>query len=265
MYKRIILKFQLLIGGVMNLRNIFILICFLNLPLILLAKEAATPTATPTAAPNMKENTETSTSLDSSAASEMSPAGEKGKTSWGQLGLTGSLALPHVIEYGLDYLSPGKMLSSSFVIGGYKFKAGDVSAGISSYDLRGRWHPFMGSFFLGLAYGTQKISVEAKDTVNTFETIVKLDIKSAYLMPHIGWLAVWDSGFTLGFDLGMIMPSGVSTTLSTDIPSATASQKDAVVTSSDYLKLKKDAESSGDKLGKTSIPYITLLKIGWMF
>lgn len=39
----------------------------------------------------------------------------------------------------------------------------------------------------------------------------------------------------------------------------------AAETTAEYAKLKKDAEDAGNKLGKTSIPYMTLFKIGWLF
>jgi hypothetical protein len=249
-----------------NLRNIFLIFCFLNLPQLVTAEEVTKPASTeqsPT--PTTLETAPPSTPPTTPTASTPSTTDEKSNKSWGRLGLSAALTAPHIIEYGLDYFTPDNMFSSSFVVGGYTFKTGTVSAGISSYDLRGRWHPFMGSFFLGLAYGSQKISIEAKDVVNTFDTIVKLDIKSAYVMPHLGWFAAWDSGFTLGFELGMIMPSGVSSSLTTDIPAASASQRAAIEATNDYIKMKTDAESAGDKLGKTSIPYLTLLKLGWVF
>jgi hypothetical protein len=204
-----------------------------------------------------------------SSIQEKAPAkkekGEGGR-SFGRIGLSYGISFPHFTEYGLDYLTLNKFFSFSGILGGAKAKmGGGVSTEISSQDLRVRWHPFASSFFFGVGYGIQTIGLQATTTSNSTTAVTKLKIKGNYMLPHIGWFRVWDIGLTMGFDLGYLRPSGVTSTLDTDTPGATQAERDALLASTEYQKSKKDIEAAGKLLGSVSIPYLTLFKIGWVF
>lgn len=217
-------------------------------------KTSDTVTTTPAAEAPLKKEAEavpvTPTETQESAKEE--------KRQW-KLGPTVAVSFPRVTEYALEYKTGSGLFSTALISGGFSFKPeSTTSASFSNFELRGRWHPFYGSFFLGLGMGSQSIKVQATDTINSTNVVLDLDITSTYMVPHIGWLSVYSFGLTFGFDVGMIVPSGVKSKLSSNAPTI-------VKSTSDYQKMEDDILASGDKLGKVSIPYMTLLKVGWLF
>jgi hypothetical protein len=217
--------------------------------------QAPLASETPVAEPVVKESANSESKKDESS----------GGRNFGKVGISYGISFPHFTEYGIDYQTMNKMFSFSGILGGKALTMSDAKVNISSMDLRLRWHPFMGSFFLGVGYGKQTIALEASGTYANIATVAKLDIKNNYLMPHMGWFRVWDIGLTMGFDFGVLTPSGVTSTLTTDTPSASPAERTAALASADYLKMKDDTEKMGKTFGSASIPYITLFKIGWLF
>lgn len=70
-------------------------------------------------------------------------------------------------------------------------------------------HPLRGAFFVGATAGHIALSASAPTRLGT----VTIEANSLYLTPRIGWLSVWDSGFTLGFELGAQLPIGSTVTV----------------------------------------------------
>lgn len=178
-------------------------------------------------------------------------------------GLHASLGLPHPMNYGLNYVMPNRMFSFEFSTGSFGLTASDVEVKMTNMEVGARWHPFTGSFFIGALFGNQKITGKKTETVTngviTQKVNAEVELKSNYLTPHLGWM--WgggSTGFFMMFEMGLQNPSGVKSTFSSDIDPALASQPE-------YINLKKDVEDEGDKIGKTSLPYIALLKLGWLF
>lgn len=204
---------------------------------------------------NKVDTAEKTESADSTNKNENPSEGR----SFGRIGPMFTLSFPRIKEISLEYLTVNKMFSFALSKGGISIDpATNISATFSNFDIRGRWHPFMGSFFLGAGYGSQSITIEGTETINSITAHLKEEVTSTYFMPQLGWLSVWDIGLTMGFELGTIIPSGVSTNFTSDAPAL-------VKATSDYKKLKEDAESTGNKLGASSIPYIALFRIGWLF
>ena len=169
----------------------------------------------------------------------------------------------------------------SFALGGGGFKLNTkgskgtaITLGVTGFDLRGRWHPFKGSFFFGAAAGYQRIYGSASRAVSfdnngqteTVNTTVNVNIGSFYLTPHLGWLWVYQSGFVLGADLGWQFPFGSKTTadVSTDQPVANDSLP-ALESTQQYQDLYSQVQDAGNKIGRTSLPYVTVLRAGWFF
>jgi hypothetical protein len=178
-----------------------------------------------------------------------------------RLGPTVAVGLPHPITYGLD-ATYDQWIGGAFSVGAYKGKAQDVTIKIDNWDVRLRWFPLRTSFFVGAAYGNQTLKGETSKKISGTDTTVTLDIKTTYLTPHVGWFKTWDVGFTMGFELGYQMPLSSSADLDTDTDDTAA--EEAVKATDDYKDLESDAEEQGEKLGKKGLPYITLMRLGWL-
>jgi hypothetical protein len=141
-------------------------------------------------------------------------------------------------------------------------------------DIRGRWHPFGGALFLGVALGTQKFAGSANQSVNVsvagtpVAVPLKVDIavKSIYIAPHIGWLWWFNPGFFLGLELGAQIPISPSTDITV---TATDSSQSALVTlaqqTADYQSLENNVKDVANKAANQAIPYLTLLRVGYLF
>jgi hypothetical protein len=168
----------------------------------------------------------------------------------------------------VDYVPPMNNFSFSLDFGGFSHSQTDVKLGLSHVDAVARYHLFGGSFFLGLRVGQQKIKAEATETkvYNGFNLSPKatLDVKTNYMTPHIGWQAN-SGGFFISTDFGAQVPSGSSTDLTVDYGGANAATIAVIDADADFIKAKQDAIDAGDKIGKTTLPFWTMIRIGYYF
>ena len=134
---------------------------------------------------------------------------------------------------GLPAPLGGALLSAAAVQGG-TLSSWSLEAGLQVF-------PFGGSFFLGATTGHLSLAASAPTKSGT----VTFDISSFYVTPHFGWLAIWDSGFSLGFDLGAQLP--FSTSVETSGPRRAASNVDNLA----------------HALAGLPLPTLSL-KLGWM-
>lgn len=213
------------------------------------------------AAPAVSEETTAAPSSSENATAD-------GERNW-RIGPTLNVAiLP--LSVGLDG-TYGKSFSGGFHVGSMPYNSDKVDLKFQSWDLVGRWHPWMSSFFVGLGYVSQSIDIEAKDKIDDgagqkVETKLSVGVDTNYLMPHLGWMAVWDSGFTLGFEIGFKMHMNHKTNkLKAEFEGATAAQVAAVTGTDDFKKQTKNVNDAVDSFGEQSLPYINLLKIGYLF
>lgn len=198
----------------------------------------------------------------------------KGKGLLGDIRIGPSVALgfPHPVTGGLDFVY-ADLFSLSATAGRSGGKVEDTEIEIRNWDATFRFFPFQGSFFVGAAFGNQGIVGKLKTDIETTSsgvtlkvpTTLRLEVESNYLTPQLGWFARWDSGLTLGFDFGYQMPSGAKSELQTAFENVSAANEQAVRDSEDYKKNKKDVEDAAETFGKTSIPYISFFRIGWLF
>jgi hypothetical protein len=188
------------------------------------------------------------------------------------MGPSVAVGLPHPLTGALDIVY-ADLLGLSVSAGRSGTELDKTELEIRNWDVTLRWFPFSGSFFIGAAYGQQGIvgkrtvdlEVEASGVPLTVPTTLRLEIESTYLTPQLGWFARWDSGFVLGFDLGLQMPSAAKSELQTSFTNVSAASEAAVVTSDDYIKNKKDVEDAAEMIGKQALPYISFLRMGWLF
>lgn len=205
--------------------------------------------APPVAAPSQPEAAD-STSSASSGGNHM-------------FGPSFILGVPHPIQLGVDYVHPSSMFSAGLSLGAYNMKVTDADAKLTNSEIALRYHPFAGSFFVGASLGNHKVTVEKTDEIDVGgtpeEVTGKIELKANYIKPHIGWMkGASDGGFYYSFEIGLVSPSGVKTDFTSDA--------DAIVQADpDYEEFEKDLEDDGNKIGKQSLPYLALIKVGWLF
>jgi hypothetical protein len=128
-------------------------------------------------------------------------------------------------------------------------KLGDVKAGYNDLSFNARVFPWKGRFYLGAAVGSRSFSAKATDSASGQE--IKVEVKSTYIAPELGWRFVWTSGFFMGIDLGYQIVLSPKTTLT--LPAV------ASVDPTD----KKNVQDAGDQIGKIGLPIVSLLQFGF--
>ena len=136
----------------------------------------------------------------------------------------------------------------------------DTKVKLDNYSLALRMYPQHSLWFVSLAYGKHEIKAHHQEVISSFDTLIDAQVKADYLMPSTGWKWVWDSGFSLGMEIGWIFPYNSSSNISTN------QDNNPLVTSDpEYTRQKKDAEDTAKKYISQGIPMIGLLEIGWRF
>lgn len=207
---------------------------------------------------------------DSGAAVNNSGGGLLGAL---RVGPTVSVGFPFLMNYGVDATWDKTF---GFGVGGGRFKR-DIDATtqveLFNFDLRARWFPWQGSFFLGAAYGNQGIvgrvekdlDVTTGNLTTKVPTTARLELDNKYITPHLGWFATWDVGFTLGFEIGMQIPMSSKAELQTAFKNVSAATEEMLKDTDDYKKMKKDVEDMAASYGEKAVPYVNLLRLGWLF
>jgi hypothetical protein len=113
----------------------------------------------------------------------------------------------------------------------------DATAQSAAIEGEVRIFPFRGSFFVGSSIGRQTLTASATRSGQT----VNVDMTTLYAAPRLGWLGIWDSGFSLSFDAGVQLPLSTDATVSGGNPDA-----------------KNSAESAARSLGNQPLPSINL-------
>ena len=176
------------------------------------------------------------------------------------------------MDYGLD-ATWDRSFGGGFAIGRFKRDVNaDTKIELYNWDARLRWFPWQGSFFLGAAFGNQGIVGQTTTKIKTssggvdteIPATIRLAVKSTYLTPHLGWFATWDCGFTLGFELGYQMPLSSKSDLQIGLKNMSAAGEDAIKNTDSYKKAEKDVTSAAESFGKKPVPYVNLLRIGWL-
>lgn len=187
-------------------------------------------------------------------------------------GFTGALEFPHVINVGFDTLTQ-KKYGVSLNYGNITRNVGGVDVGMRHADVRFRYHPWEGSFFGGIALGQHMLTGEkTKDVKLSYAgsdhlvpTKVKVKAQANYVAPHIGWFAVWDPGFTIGMDIGWLVPMNATSSVDVSASNLPAGAQQELEKDAEYTKAKADVEDAAEGGAKKSLPFISMIRVGWMF
>lgn len=191
-------------------------------------------------------------------------------------GPTISLSIPYLLTTSIDAwlvkaFSLGIGYGQTEVSRNFGKSIDQMKVQVQEWDFRVRYHPFLGDFFVGIASGVMNLKFEAQKKASTTangQTINGVvastsEIRSKFINPHIGWITREDSGFTIGFELGLNIPIKSSSSFKSE---ALDSALDSELKEDDEFKeQKKDLEDLVGKVEKTVIPYINFLRIGWLF
>ena len=195
-----------------------------------------------------------------------------------EIGPTLVVGLPHPLMFAIDgrnheYLSAGIGLGNvSIPLGKANDEVTSIRVGISNVEVRGRVHPFGGTFFLGAILGSQDLYARAATTViipdvANIPLSLEAKIQSGYLTPHLGWFWVLGQRFrmTLGLELGVQLPFSAKSSLDPQIGEPTlSSYLDLVKTTEPYRRLEADLVNAGNRIGLIKLPYAAI-RLGWMF
>ncbi len=207
-----------------------------------------------------------------------------GFASWGyaketykELSFIPSLAvgIPHPWNLAADLRIPERFsVGAGFGTLSYTFndliQGTPLKLGIFNFELRGRWHPFKGAFFLGCALGRQRLEAEATESISvaTLSVPTKIAITqwSTYVTPHIGWMWILDSHLTFGFELGAQLPFVSTTSVSVSVTDAALQDLlSQVQATAEYQDLNNQVNERANQGGSQALPFITLLRVGYAF
>lgn len=166
------------------------------------------------------------------------------------LGINAGFGLPFTSQYGLTYVTASNKVSLDLTYNAFKITDGMASLSLIKPELMVKWHPFMGSFFLGAGLGQQTLTATGKDTLTGLTA--EIEVTSMTVTPTLGWMwGMSDGGFYIGMDFGYEIQSGATTKITSILPD----------TNQAYI----DAKTQGDKFGNTSFVVMTLLRLGYLF
>jgi hypothetical protein len=133
-------------------------------------------------------------------------------------------------------------------------KKGSTTANLddfSAVELDLRYFPFSGAFFVGASGGRQHVQgTVTESTVLAGRQTASLEVTSWFATPRLGWLGRFDSGFTIGFDVGVQL--------------ALASSKTVVMPSQASQSQKDSVNNLVDAASKIPLPAVNL-RVGWLF
>jgi len=198
-------------------------------------------------------------SLPEKTASQKSlaPVGESAQ----MFGVHTALGVPHPLSFGLDFLTETKLIEVNLNFGFFGATVSGVSVSMTNTELGLLYHPFAGSFFVGALIGQQNLKAKNSSVILGITNVnVEANIKTNYLTPEVGWHWQWSSGLNLGFEMGAQVPTSSQSDLSTN-----AASLGVDTANSTYTAFEKDVKDTADKIGKLTLPYFTILRIGWMF
>jgi hypothetical protein len=123
-----------------------------------------------------------------------------------------------------------------------------VETKLSSFAVDGRLFPFRNAFFVGLRAGRQHVGAATTVSVESIGVLNEtLALDSWFLNPRVGVLWTATSGLTVGAEIGIQIP--ISADIASSLPLAYA----------------PEAERAANTLGKTVLPTLDLLQIGFLF
>lgn len=186
------------------------------------------------------------------------------------IGASASLSFPHIMNLAVESKIFRKFgISANY--GNVTRNINEVDLDMKHFDIRFRWFPMDTSFFAGVAVGQHQMTGELNRDIKepTSKTTIsshgKLTASANYVVPHIGWFSIWDSGFTMGFDLGYLVPMSPESKFTATFSKAPEGTDAALRETNEYKNMKKDLEDSAKSYASKPLPFATFLRMGWMF
>jgi len=132
-----------------------------------------------------------------------------------------------------------------------------------------RWFPFGNAFYLGGGLGYQNFQASFGETIDNGQLRISADMSGAFLVPQLGWMWIFDSGFAMGLSFGLQVPIPKE-------PVVTATYNGQPVpdqpTSSVPQDVVNEAQTTGDNVRSVAklivrypFPQIDFLRIGLFF
>ena len=69
-----------------------------------------------------------------------------------------------------------------------------------------RWYPFGNAFYLGGGLGYQNFQGSFGETIDNGQLRISADMSGAFLVPQLGWMWIFESGFAMGLSFGLQIP-----------------------------------------------------------
>jgi len=173
--------------------------------------------------------------------------------------VTGGLGFPNFFSGQLahkvtDKLSVGVGAGYSFIPEQTQSCGAKVNMSGTSYEIVTRYHFTGTSFFGGINLGYQDFYVKSvQTTIPGAEYDIKDGAKVYYATPHVGWFKAYESGVTVGFEVGVRVPLSKSRYEDKSGPG-------------DLTPDVRDKVNNGlDIFSTKPMPFITLLRLGYSF
>lgn len=182
------------------------------------------------------------------------------RTTWADnFGFNLATGFPYLSTFGINYLHSSKMISADLSYNSLSFTSSLVTVSMTKPELSVKWHPFSGSFYLGVGLGQQTLSSKASDSISGQPIEVSIAVNSTTATAQVGWMwGIDDAGFFGGIDFGYQSPSGAKSTTTT-----TASA--AIQATAEYQTLITDTNDQARKFGEIPFVIITGLRLGYLF
>jgi hypothetical protein len=153
------------------------------------------------------------------------------------LSIEALVRIERTVAFGAEYSLLPKMTISG------------VDARVWAVAADARIFPFRGAFFVGIRGGVQHASASTTLTAQGLSIGEQLDVQTTFINPRIGFLWGKAPGLTVGVEAGIQIP--LSSSVTSSLPSQVlATQGLTTVT---------------DTLGKSALPTLDLLRIGFLF
>ncbi len=132
-----------------------------------------------------------------------------------------------------------------------------------------RWHVFGNAFYLGGGLGYQNFQASLGETIDNGELKINADMSGPFVIPQLGWMWIFDSGFAMGLSFGIQIPIPKE-------PVVTATYNGQPVPSQASSTVPQDAvneaQTTGDNVRSAAklivrypFPQIDFLRLGFFF
>jgi len=153
------------------------------------------------------------------------------------LSIEALVRIERTVAFGLEYSLLPKMTIAG------------VDARMWAVAADARVFPFRGAFFVGLRGGVQHATAATTLTAQGLSIGEQLDVQTTFINPRIGFLWGKAPGLTVGIDAGIQIP--LSSSVTSTLPSQVLATRSLTTVT--------------DTLGKSALPTIDLLRIGFLF